>query len=90
MRNVTYFSFIGSNTMDCETSLNIIDQTEEFTSLFDGDNVYKYKFNVSKMIWTMEMSLANIGSWLNHDFRSRQGKWETFDLRRLFKNASKE
>lgn len=27
--------------MDCETSLNIIDQTEEFTGLFDGDNIYK-------------------------------------------------
>lgn len=37
----TYLSFFSWNTMDGETSFNVIDQTEVFTSLFDGDNIYK-------------------------------------------------
>jgi len=35
----TYFSFIDCDAMDGETTLDIIDQTEEFTGLFDGDNI---------------------------------------------------
>lgn len=33
--------------MDGETSLDIVDQTEVFTSLFDGDNIHEASWEVS-------------------------------------------
>ena len=36
-----YLGFNWSNTVDGETTLDIIDQTEEFVSLFNGDNICK-------------------------------------------------
>jgi hypothetical protein len=37
----THFGFFGRDTMDSETSLDIVDQTVEFAGLFDGDDVCK-------------------------------------------------
>lgn len=36
-----YFSFFSWNTVNGETSLNIIDQTEMFAGFFDGNNIWK-------------------------------------------------
>lgn len=41
MRLLTYFSFVGGNAMDSETSLDVIDQSEEFAGLFYGDDIWK-------------------------------------------------
>lgn len=34
-------SFFSSNSVDSESSLDIIDQSEELTGLFDGDNIHE-------------------------------------------------
>ena len=36
-----YLSFNWSDSVNGETALDIIDQTEEFVSFFNGDNIYK-------------------------------------------------
>lgn len=35
------FGFLICDSVDCETSFNIIDQSEEFTGLLDGNNIHE-------------------------------------------------
>lgn len=36
-----YLGFLSSDSVDGKATLNIIDQTEEFTSLFNGDDIWR-------------------------------------------------
>lgn len=41
-----YLGFFRRDAMDGETTLNIVDQTEVFTSLFDGDHIHETSWEV--------------------------------------------
>lgn len=58
------FGFFGRNTMDGKATLNVVDQTEMFTSFFDGNNVHESSWEVG-----VGADLAvNLDQTLHHDF----------------------
>lgn len=58
------FSFFSRNTMDGKATLNIVDQTEVFTGLFDGHDIHEASWEIG----VGANFAVNLDQTLHHDF----------------------